>query len=63
MAKIEIKTLTDNCYLHCPEFRITWNTWYADDVCHNKFFQCKGLPYCTQILEAIKKSEGGDNDD
>ena len=64
MAKIEIETLTDDCYKDCDAFYVESETMKAGPRTIGHYVRCAYVNRCRTIAKHIKDIEqGGDTHD
>ena len=65
MAKIEVDTLTDNCWQNCEDFYIETTNIFGDGKTYCRIHKCKNVNKCRRIAEVIDgelKWIGGDSE-
>lgn len=63
MAKIEVETLTGNCWNNCDDFEITSAKFIGDGLIYHRIFQCENVYKCRRIQQVIENEmKGGDTE-
>ena len=55
MADVPIKTLTENCWLHCPNFKVEIHDFIGDGLIAYRMCECENLKMCKHAVEEDKK--------
>lgn len=59
MAKVEVDTLTDNCWHNCEDFRIETINMFGDGATYHRIHTCENVNKCRRIAEVIENELKG----
>lgn len=55
MANIPVETLTENCWLKCPNFKVEIFDLIGDGLIADTILKCENIKMCKYAVEEAKK--------
>ena len=62
MAKIEIETLTETCWIECEDFEVKITSFFSSDTTVHMVLQCEHVGRCRRIAQVVQEELGRSNE-